>query len=225
MSLIAGAILGGAAINAGAQWWNTRQQQKALDFQKDQWAYSKEASLNAVQNRVKDLKAAGLSPTLAAGSAASPPPVNSITAPQFNPPDFTQLGLGIMSALKMKADISQTEAQKELIMQQAIGQKIGNDYAARKVLSEIERNLGAATGSRASARASIARSALDEHDLRIFKKWKSPSRMSQVGMTTRDVSQFVDTWINNVTRNFRGNSSNDNKPYSEEEVQNNIRRR
>lgn len=65
---------------------------------------------NAIQRRVADLRAAGLSPVLAAGSAADAGPVVKTDAPRME-----DVSSNIMSLMKMKADISTTEAQKELI--------------------------------------------------------------------------------------------------------------
>ena len=73
-------------VNAGV---NYNIGQKNFNLQKDNLAYQKEMQQqswarddNAIQRRLKDLQAAGLSPTLAAGSAASNAGVVSTSAPQ-----------------------------------------------------------------------------------------------------------------------------------------------
>ncbi len=68
---------------------------------------------NAVQRRVKDLKKAGLSPTLAAGSAASS---QATQAPQRS---GTEKAAQALSLMKMKADIGRTNAQAQLLQSQA----------------------------------------------------------------------------------------------------------
>lgn len=100
-------------------------QQKQLEFEKSQLRYQKQLQNilmsredSAMQRRVIDLQAAGLSPVLAAGgSGASAGPVVSTvtpTAPKF------QTGLSstvnnVLSILKQKADISATTAQQEFL--------------------------------------------------------------------------------------------------------------
>lgn len=72
-------MIGAAAdvFNAGTSIWQTNKQ---LELQKEAW----EREDSAVQRRVADLKAAGLSPVLAAGSAAgSSGPIN-VSAPKAN---------------------------------------------------------------------------------------------------------------------------------------------
>lgn len=67
---------------------------------------------NAVQRRVKDLVAAGLSPTLAAGSAAAAgAPISTST---FAPSDEGGIG-AIMAVMKAKQDISTSAAQEDLL--------------------------------------------------------------------------------------------------------------
>lgn len=69
----------------------------------------------AVQRRVTDLRAAGLSPTLATGASAQAGPIVSTEAPQGQyAPLKEDLPQMFMSMQKMKADIDQTEASKQL---------------------------------------------------------------------------------------------------------------
>ena len=118
----------GLLINAGSNLvvggLNAWQQYKNLNYQKDlqNRIFSREDS--SVQRRVADLKAAGLSPVLAAGQGASAGPVVSTKAPEFDAGDFTNA----LQAMQMQntqkqmdladADITKTHAEQAYIEQQ-----------------------------------------------------------------------------------------------------------
>lgn len=116
--------------------FNIEQQEREFQYQQDLNAMQMEREDNAVQRRVNDLKMAGLSPTLAAGSSASATPVHAGNAPQgVAPQKATPSDIKVqeamfrrqmqkedmslaMAALSNMADISRTKAETEFIKAQ-----------------------------------------------------------------------------------------------------------
>lgn len=115
-----GGLIGGA-VSAGTSYLNytnqDRNRKQQLALQEETWNRED----NAVQRRVADLEAAGLSKTLAAGSAAGTSSPINVTAPQFeaNPvQDAISNAQIAMSLMKQKEDISKTQAETENIRAQ-----------------------------------------------------------------------------------------------------------
>ena len=97
---------------------NLSLQQQNLDYQKYVQGITWNREDNAVQRRVADLKAAGLNPVLAAGSAANSGPIVSTQAPQresITLGNKTELLNAAMNLLRMKQDISTSVAQQKYL--------------------------------------------------------------------------------------------------------------
>lgn len=108
-------------------------------FQREQYNYQKdlqnrifEREDNAVQRRMKDLKAAGMNPLLAAGGAASAGQAVTTSAPQV-PGLKTSYADYMIAKAKADADISMTQAQQQLLNNQAEGARLNNELTKKTI--------------------------------------------------------------------------------------------
>lgn len=111
MSLLGGIGLGLDAFNAGASVWATRKQ---MELQGEAW----QREDSAAQRRVADLRAAGINPVLAAGSAAASSSPIGVRPPSGSTENARQGALATAQIAQAKASIGQTVAQTDLIRAQ-----------------------------------------------------------------------------------------------------------
>lgn len=140
------AIMGGAMV--GNSLFNTYMEYQQNQYERDLQKKIFQREDNAVQRRVADLRAAGLSPVLAAGDSASAGPIVNTHAPQSQMPD-------IVGLLRMENEFETSKVQRELMKAQqtnaiasAYNQTQQGKYAgANAWLKGIEARIASKTGN------------------------------------------------------------------------------
>lgn len=163
--------LGAAAVGLGAASGlaNTYMQWQNLNWQKSVQNKMFNREDSSIQRRVADLKAAGLSPVLAAGQGASAGPVVSTHAPEL--PQNT--GQQILDLMRMKNEFETSATQRALMQSQA---KLADANA--KVAGTVGRIKGVEANT--------------------VEDSGNPGQ-SQVGKTLNDLTGTFNTFVDRVT--------------------------
>ena len=149
-ALMTGLNILGGLVNAGSTIAGTvdsiKTNQKNYDLQVENLAYQKdiqnkifEREDNAVQRRVADLVAAGLSPTLAAGSSAGAGSVVSTSAPQKKSNFESMMALASVGTALANQQKAITEAENARLSY--LQNKMNTDYFKSNGISPVEANM------------------------------------------------------------------------------------
>lgn len=114
--------------------WGAAKEQQQYDRSLQQTIFNRED--NAIQRRVGDLKAAGLSPILAAGSAAGAGAVVKSEAPQAKG-TVTDSVADALALMQMKTNIAQSEAQIELTKAQTAKAASESDFNLKSMADRV----------------------------------------------------------------------------------------
>lgn len=135
-----GSQLAGAVSGIKTNDLNYRLQQENLAYQKmlQQTVFNRED--NAVQRRVADLKKAGLSPTLAAGSAASAGSVIGTSASRKESNLENLMAIANVKSVIAQQEKAQTEA--DIAKNQLVQDRMNTAYYRRQGVSPVESQFG-----------------------------------------------------------------------------------
>lgn len=121
-------MLAGAAVDAGVGIFNAANQWSNQEYMKKMQKEAWDREDTATQRRVVDLKRAGLSPVLAAGSAAQSSSPIRTEAPQINGIKGLETASTMLNLAQAKTQMAQTTAQTKLTEMQANKVALENEY-------------------------------------------------------------------------------------------------
>lgn len=187
-----GEVISGAINTIGSIFNNERN----IDMQRENLAYQRDLQQQifnredtAVQRRVKDLKAAGMNPLLAAGGAASSGAAVQTTAPHSDNPDLNFMG-NMLALKRQSTDISMTKAQQELIKEQRKGVSKENELK-QKTIDWYDDHPGVAPGVDITKTAAAGLKGLYESGKSYFK-----DRYSNIYNKLPEISESLRFWSN-----------------------------
>ena len=204
---------------------NYKQQKEQYNYMKQMQQESWLREDNAVQRRVADLKAAGLSPTLAAGSAASSSAPIQVTAPQHQGFEVPNLADAVNTAVGVKQAITQmrkTVAEEQKAWSEKAGVDLNNallqvavdnaqvKYDLQKMqMSEIEKKLGLIDAQTAQAKQDRSfkeiQTKIYNRDYDIFQSSPEVPMQFGTGGALNDIFRFsnlVSTQLENTARSM-----------------------
>lgn len=201
--IVAAAIIT-AVVAAATAGYNAYQQHKQQDWQKDMQREAWRREDNAVTRRVQDLKKAGLSPTLAAGSAATSSNASQIAPAQA---DMSQVANNVLTAISMEKEFAMKDQQIQLMKDQSVNtnantlnKNVETARALRQHKIDIETGVGKEKGGWFKELQSMAgafRSAMDSQERRAsaIKSWASDKADS----VSKAMSDFNKTRAPNIS--------------------------
>lgn len=184
-----------------------RQQENAeknYEMQYDQNMYQRQLNEltmqredNAVQRRVDDLMAAGLDPSLAAGSAASSSGFSAGPAPQQ---EFVAKAdaYGLLQAMQMTEQFAQLDAQINYTKEQAhyVGQQ--NAWYGMHALQDLALKIANENNVKGQTGKTAIETALMSRDLKYLEKWNLPTSVHD---SVKAATQFLDVMESEGSKN------------------------
>lgn len=165
---------------------------------------------NAIRRRVADLKAAGLSPVLAAGQGADAGPVV-----KSEPADLSGLASSAMALMQMDKSMQMTDQQIELNKMQMTKLDVDTKLSYQEILKK-----------EAETAQTKTRTAMDAFDLMVMNKTGFGRNSSQAGRMIQDLfsGSFIEgTWLDSAVKDvFKKMQKPGTKPMTEEEVRQRI---
>lgn len=204
----------------GANYWageNYQQQQQNLDWQQEAQRTTWAREDNAVKRRVADLKSVGLSPVLAAGSAAQSGPIVSTQAPQRQVAGTNMMDVasGVMAMLTQKSQIDRTESERNLMQSQQNLMRVQASKISAEALeslsrteripSEIKRNMAQSVLSHAAASDHLMSAQQRRHELSVARHRGISQHPSAFGGMIRDFSDMIENAGNAVGNTIDAN--------------------